>query len=347
MVKAVENTHGVPEKPLHTSGPIVGENSSAQAAEKLGKDKAPASSRSEKNANNDRAHSEPFIPTPSPELINDVLGGFTKCCALDDTSLMGLPDFDEEGDTSRHRANLCLNDLKYRSSLKQIGNKFTTALISPELEKEFAEENDLISAWTALGVSAAKPCSTATWCCYKGFKRDLRSTQKTLDRIAKLENDRFVLNGELDLVSDQKKAAIDVVRKLHAEKKVFLEEKSNLLARQKELEQSVADHQAVIKEKNECEDLLREKIAELERKNEQLELVQQEQKELMCSKSTASNSSMVVEQLVVHCTKLEPVDVQHGALGDLLNSSASPRLASSVKSVPASLILQPTRKQQI
>uniref|UniRef100_A0A0E0JJ37 Uncharacterized protein n=1 Tax=Oryza punctata TaxID=4537 RepID=A0A0E0JJ37_ORYPU len=89
-----------------------------------------------------RAHSEPFIATPSPELIEDVLGGFTKRCALDGTWLMGLPDFDEEGETSHRGPNICLSDLKYRNSLNQIGNEFMTALIQPELEKEFTEEND-------------------------------------------------------------------------------------------------------------------------------------------------------------------------------------------------------------
>lgn len=38
------------------------------------------------------------------------------------------------------------------------------------------------------------------------------------------------------------------------------------------------------------------------------------------------------------------VDGKHGALGNMLHSSAGPRLVSSIKSVPAGLILQPARK---
>jgi hypothetical protein len=38
------------------------------------------------------------------------------------------------------------------------------------------------------------------------------------------------------------------------------------------------------------------------------------------------------------------VEGKHGALGNMLHSSAGPRLVLSVKSVPAGLILQPARK---
>lgn len=50
---------------------------------------------------------------------------------------------------------------------------------------------------------------------------------------------------------------------------------------------------------------------------------------------------------VAAAASLPPVDEKHGGLGDLLHSSEGPRLASSVKSVPASLILQPVRKTTI
>jgi hypothetical protein len=110
-------------------------------------------SQSRKNIVEDQA-TEPFIMTPSPELIKDVLGGFSERCSKNGTWLMGLPDFCTDGETSSRVSKLCLDDLKYRSSLYQLGNEIGPSLITPELEKEFLEHNDLISAWTALDVSA-------------------------------------------------------------------------------------------------------------------------------------------------------------------------------------------------
>ncbi len=41
------------------------------------------------------------------------------------------------------------------------------------------------------------------------------------------------------------------------------------------------------------------------------------------------------------------VAAKHGSLGDLLNSNVGPRLASTIKSVPAGSILQPRKKANV
>lgn len=79
--------------------------------------------------------SPPFISTPSPELIKDVLSGFSDRCAKSGHWLMGLPNFNDLGESSGHGENICLNDLKYRYPLCSIGDKLEKSLISPELEK--------------------------------------------------------------------------------------------------------------------------------------------------------------------------------------------------------------------
>lgn len=46
--------------------------------------------------------SPPFISTPSPELIKDVLSGFSERCAREGHWLMGLPNFNELEESSNH-----------------------------------------------------------------------------------------------------------------------------------------------------------------------------------------------------------------------------------------------------
>jgi hypothetical protein len=101
-------------------------------------------------------HSPPFLSTPSPHLIQDVLGGFSERCAKDGRWLMGLPNFSDLGENSHPGSNFCINDLKYRHPLGSVGDELEKILITPELEKEFVEENDLMSSWAALDVSAAQ-----------------------------------------------------------------------------------------------------------------------------------------------------------------------------------------------
>lgn len=107
---------------------------------------------------NDEAHSPPFLSTPSPQLIQDILGGFSDRCAKNGRWLMGLPNFSDLGDNSHLGSNFCINDLKYRHPLGSVGEELEKVLITPELEKEFMEENDLMSSWAALDVSAAQVC---------------------------------------------------------------------------------------------------------------------------------------------------------------------------------------------
>lgn len=131
---------------------------SVNAAEKseAGKSAADGGVRTTGSSNPTPPPSPPFIATPSPELIQNVLGGFSERCAKDGHWLMGLPNFNELGESSHHGPNLCLNDLKYRHPLSSIGDELEKVLITPDLEKEFLEENDLMSSWTALDVSAAQ-----------------------------------------------------------------------------------------------------------------------------------------------------------------------------------------------
>jgi hypothetical protein len=69
---------------------------------------------------------------------------------------MGLPNFSDLGENSHLGSNFCINYLKYRHPLGSVGDELKKILITPELEKEFVEENDLMSSWAALDVSAAQ-----------------------------------------------------------------------------------------------------------------------------------------------------------------------------------------------
>lgn len=102
----------------------------------------------------------PFILTPSPQLVKEVLGSFSEHCAQDGHWLMGLPNFSDMGESSHHRANLCMDDLKHHNPLGPVGDELERILIPLELEKEFIKENDLMSSWATLDVSAAKVFST-------------------------------------------------------------------------------------------------------------------------------------------------------------------------------------------
>uniref|UniRef100_A0A0E0D2E4 Uncharacterized protein n=1 Tax=Oryza meridionalis TaxID=40149 RepID=A0A0E0D2E4_9ORYZ len=212
--------------------------------------------QSRKNIVEDQA-TEPFIMTPSPELIKDVLGGFSKRCSKNGTWLMGLPDFCADGESSSQGSKLCLDDLKYSSSLHQLGNEIAPSLITPELEKEFLEHNDLISAWTALDVSALETATIARLqrgVAQKALLEICARRKKSLERIAKLEE-------KAEAVGDNKK----------------------LIMRQKELDKLVLDHQEVSRERAISEDKLRALIAELEKENQRLEFARQAEEEKTAS----------------------------------------------------------------
>uniref|UniRef100_A0A0E0KAZ5 Uncharacterized protein n=1 Tax=Oryza punctata TaxID=4537 RepID=A0A0E0KAZ5_ORYPU len=207
--------------------------------------------RAEDSGKGDGAHSPPFISTPSPQLIQDVLDGFSERCAKNGCWLMGLPTFH---DSSSHR----------------------------EAEKEFVEENDLISSWAALDVSAAKTASLARLQCgvaTKALQAVCNRRKKSLARIAKLEDDREFLHCELDRISNEKKAASDLVRKFSGEKRNLLKENKELLARQRTLERSIIDHQEVSRQRADSEDNLENQVVILEKSNEQLELARKQQEE--------------------------------------------------------------------
>lgn len=146
--------------PLRADRDLVAKNAKTpvNAAEKTeaGKSAADGGVRTTGSSNPTPPPSPPFIATPSPELIQNVLGGFSERCAKDGHWLMGLPNFNELGESSHHGPNLCLNDLKYRHPLSSIGDELEKVLITPDLEKEFLEENDLMSSWAALDVSVAQ-----------------------------------------------------------------------------------------------------------------------------------------------------------------------------------------------
>lgn len=61
----------------------------------------------EKNLADDRGL-EPFIMTPSTELIKYVLGGFSERCSKNNTWLMGLPDFGADGESSSRGSKFSL-----------------------------------------------------------------------------------------------------------------------------------------------------------------------------------------------------------------------------------------------
>jgi hypothetical protein len=118
--------------------------------------------------------------------------------------------------------------------------------------------------------------------------------KKSLERIAKLEKDREFLRHEVERVSDEKQVAADLVRKLSSDKKglidekrSFIEENKKLHAHIKILEQSVADHQEVSRERAISADKLKEQLAASEKENKQLELARLNQEE--------KNSSLLKE----------------------------------------------------
>uniref|UniRef100_A0A0E0M0P0 Uncharacterized protein n=1 Tax=Oryza punctata TaxID=4537 RepID=A0A0E0M0P0_ORYPU len=83
---------------------------------------------------------------------------------------MGLPTFHVSGESSHRETGLCLDDVKYRNPLAQLGDELGKVLISPELEKEFVEENDfnfLLGCSGCVRCEDCESCSTSTRCCHQ------------------------------------------------------------------------------------------------------------------------------------------------------------------------------------
>lgn len=92
------------------------------------------------------------------------------------------------------------------------------------------------------------------------------------------------MRRKLEQVFNEKQGAADVTRKVVGEKKALIEERNHLAeenkqlrARVKFLERSVANHQDVARERAIAEDKAKERVAELEKGNEELENYRVEQ----------------------------------------------------------------------